>query len=112
MAIATRPSATARPSASQAIALVAEVEESMPMTRSRDMPVLQKNERRGMSASAPVQGVLEKPGVPGLGVDDLCHRIHALLRVATVILAGHQLADLGRQFVGRVADPKREMRFG
>src|SRR6185437_15016282 len=72
-----------------------------------------QNERRSKRASVPVaEAILEKTGILGFGVDDLRDRIHAFLGVAAIVLAGDEFAELGRQFVGRVADPEREMRLG
>src|SRR5262245_17376791 len=83
-AMAVRPSARARPSRSQAMAFVAVVEESRPITRSRVMYSLREKERqrRGEARLRQFQGALEEAGVFDSLVDEAGDIIHALLGVA------------------------------
>src|SRR5687768_2442183 len=104
IAIGARPSATAPPARSQAIALVADVDESMPMTRSVFMVCYSKKRAEAAWATpAPVMAILLEFGLFHLSVDHLRDRVHARLGAAVVGLAGHQLAEFGRDFIGRKA---------
>ncbi len=99
--MAARPSAMALPSASQAMALVAVVEESMPITKSPGMENKNPLVKNGgdFRHLRKFQGENSETSVGNSLVDGVGDGVHALLGIAAEILTRQQFAEIYRNLV-------------